>query len=280
MRWPGPGNEQKLLRQASGYVGKTAQRALIGQAGPSSAPPSPSQTLFPVTVLPKNSICSPAKAAPQPPISPLPSCTLLQLLPFPSRPPYTSLNMFRNALRQSTRAVGAVSAAGRVAAVSLPSSPEPSANAIDSRPDLSGKRLQGSIGSPDGVYTSFELLFGAVLALDARCSAGGPLRRASANLFFPRSEMPHLAPSTSRLDPTPPTPRPRRLRSRPFSSSEFAVSMRSPASLRPAVSFPSGMWSFGNERRAPGPFDVGDSTSFNSHHNATTWGAQSGRATC
>ena len=46
--------------------------------------------------------------------------------------PITSLSMFRNALRQSTRAVGAVSAASRVSVVSTSSAPDPTEQAIES----------------------------------------------------------------------------------------------------------------------------------------------------
>jgi hypothetical protein len=75
-------------------------------------------SVLPSLFLSKICIRSPAKATrPQSPLPP--DCTSLQLISFPLQSSVTSFNMFRNALRQSSRAVGAVSAAGRVAAVSL-----------------------------------------------------------------------------------------------------------------------------------------------------------------
>jgi hypothetical protein len=67
-------------------------------------------------------------------ISPPRNCNSLQLFSFGSRHTPTPHKMFRNALRQSTRAVGALSASSRVAVVS----PHPPArhelNSVASRP--------------------------------------------------------------------------------------------------------------------------------------------------
>lgn len=160
--------------------------------------------------------------------------------------------MFRNALRQSTRAVGAVSAAGRVAAVSrAPPSPESALRAIDQRPQAVCTIANPSCELNWVVGPSFHRLQELFRAVLTRCRRS--CRRAIFGLrltcFSPlRSEMPHPPPSTL-PDTTPPTPRLLPLRSLPSSSSESVVSRRSPVSLRLAVSFPSGMWIF---RKRPG----------------------------
>lgn len=116
--------------------------------------PSPSSS--------KISICSSAKAAPHSPISPPSNCTLLQLLSFHLQTSHTSLNMFRNALRQSTRAVGAVSAAGRVAAVSRFLLPRPGIRleptAIKQRLETSCIHREPVLGAQLGCYIDASAL--------------------------------------------------------------------------------------------------------------------------
>lgn len=67
------------------------------------------------------------------PISPLPQLHAAAIALPSSQTPITSFSMFRNALRQSTRAVGAVTAASRVSVVSYSSAPDRTEPAIEPR---------------------------------------------------------------------------------------------------------------------------------------------------
>lgn len=115
--------------------------------------------------------------------------------------------MFRNALRQSTRAVGAVSAAGRVAAVSR--LPYPRARSIFikkigvSISATSNGILNASIGTLEVVTTMWSSFFEA-----SWCSVAVVLNwrsshfRASANFFFPTCLDPKCRPRRyCRVDP-------------------------------------------------------------------------------
>ncbi|RKL26752.1 ATP synthase subunit alpha [Fusarium proliferatum] len=106
-----------MAEAASEYPGKTAHWIIIGSSEQLNPTLSLRQTLLSITILLKNLhllSCKGSTALPNLPSSQLHPAAIA-LLSSPNLP-YTS-NMFRNALRQSTRAVGAVSAAGRVAAV-------------------------------------------------------------------------------------------------------------------------------------------------------------------
>lgn len=153
--------------------------------------------------------------------------------------------MFRNALRQSTRAVGALSATSRLAVVSSthhlspPGRPDP--NSIPRRPDQSqcprpavGELHEAFLLCRRGIGTGARWAMGTSHNY-AHCFCA-PLGLRLAN-WSVHSEMPHPLPSR----PAPSLrPRPPRLRSLPSSSRESAVSRRSPTSPRPVVSSPSG----------------------------------------
>lgn len=126
------------------------------------------------TLLPKFALPQSQHSNLQSPLSP--NCTLLQLLLSRLRPPITSFSMFRNALRQSTRAVGAVSAAGRVAAVSPPSAIPATRRAIEARRKNSLNPSKKILKSANWVTKRrplwIEKLFRAILLL--RWSLRGP----------------------------------------------------------------------------------------------------------
>ena len=189
--WRRP-QRRKLLSQASrarDFQGKTAHLLMIGQielrptCSPSDSALRPVQSSFAKSP----QTCPFAKATPQASISPPPNCTSLQLLSFRPLSSDTSSNMFRNALRQSTRAVGAASAAGRVAAVSLltwpscghddasqPPIESPNANILHPSGNDSGRSI--------GLEAAFFELFRA--SLGSGCGVALPQGYTSANFVF------------------------------------------------------------------------------------------------
>lgn len=191
-----------------------------------------------------------AKANYQQPQSPLSQlharCNCPPFVPFSSD---TSLIMFRTAVRQSTRAVGAVSAAGRVTAVSLLSVVPTTQTKPFHRNHIHapGSAIRkGVLGAQLACWKDISSFFRALCeqsAVSGRHSV--TMRLDSANWIFPycRPEMPHPPPPTSLPVTTPPRPRHHRPRSLRSSSSASVASRRSPASLRLAVSSPLGMWS-------------------------------------
>jgi len=157
--------------------------------------------------------------------------------------------MFRNALRQSSRAVGAISATSRAAAVSPSQRPQTTSIHRESTATCSdpfGKPSLSSIEPSEGpgrAWASFSELPRGSLTLCFGVDVPHNIFGLRLTDFLPRHEMPHQQLSTLpqyNRDPTPTRPLPPR--SRPFSSSGFAVSRRRPTSPRLAVFSPSGMF--------------------------------------
>lgn len=106
---------------------------------------------------------------PPQPISNLPSVNcILQLNPYLLLNTQTAATMFRNALRQSTRTVGAISASGRVAAVRTQqplrrpqsmSNQSQSINTSSASSIESLERWKSMVESCLGSFNSFEFLF-------------------------------------------------------------------------------------------------------------------------
>jgi hypothetical protein len=143
--------------------------------------------------------------------------------------------MFRNALRQSTRAAGALSASSRVASVSR-----------STRPSAAHRRALAAIAActtsraPSRVVDDGQWPVGDDLTFIRELSTLAETDN------FPRRE-PHPPSSTAHRDKcgTMPMPNPHPPRSPPSSSRGSAVCRKRPASLRPVGFSPSGMISWG-----------------------------------
>jgi hypothetical protein len=138
--------------------------------------------------------------------------------------------MFRNALRQSSRAAGALSASSRVASVSR--STRSSAThccALASIAARDTSRVTSRLAD-DGQWPDGDGL-GSIRELSTPAETDNFCRRE----LHPPSSMAHRDKCE-----TMPKPNPRPLRSPPSSSRESVVSRKSPASLRPVGSCPSG----------------------------------------
>lgn len=142
--------------------------------------------------------------------------------------------MFRNALRQSSRSVAAVSATGRLASVS--STPlEPNRNIVIQ--DATIAKLRSIAGSMD--------ILGLWIPLTSALTRASSIALSLTN-FSIVARSARLPPALSLLLPsrsvhTQQRPRPLPLRSPPSSSRESVVSRRKLVLLRLDVSFPSGM---------------------------------------
>jgi len=146
--------------------------------------------------------------------------------------------MFRNALRQSSRTVGAISASGRVAAV---------------RPSIPNQMLHQAICNQsrsidNSLRSSIDALVACVLVVGSCWASFNSYDltffRASANWHFLfRDELPHPQLSTqhqNKSEATHPLTRHRQPKCHLSSSKESEVSRRSPASPRQVVFCPSG----------------------------------------
>lgn len=145
--------------------------------------------------------------------------------------------MFRNALRQSSRTVGAISASGRIAAVRSPH-PKHLLDLHFSSSSRSQCIREVHIHSI-GALKRWRLMVGSCFGARQAPTCNVFREEAKTNACHFRAEPPLLQLSML-SEPTLPTQRPHQQRSLQFSSREFEVSRRSPVSPRLDESCPSG----------------------------------------